>query len=252
MKVLCAQLDIVWQDSAENLRRLQARLQQTASGSCDVLVLPELFHCGFSMEAEQVAQARQGNVYQALSTLARQQQVYVVAGMALRGDVGEIYNAALVFDRQGNELACYAKNRLFSLAGEGRSYQAGREAVVFEVDGTPCSVFICYDLRFPELFRQVIPRAELIFVLANWPDSRQRHWEVLLQARAIENQCFVVGVNRSGTDGNALHYVGGSMVVDPLGQVLCQLPDAPCLETVEIDLRQVDRVRSQFPFLADK
>lgn len=251
MKVLSVQLDSVWQDSAQNLLRLREYLQQVEPGQVDVVVLPELFHCGFSMQVDRVSQTRQGRVYKALSDLARQYGVYIMAGFAERVSSNQARNCALVFDRNGNEQACYVKNRAFQFAGEGEHYQAGNQSVLFEVDGVVCSVFICYDLRFPELFRQVVPQAEMVFVIANWPESRQSHWETLLRARAIENQCFVVGVNRIGEDGNGLIYVGGSMVIDPLGEILSYADSEQACQITEVSIKQVKLVRRQYPFLAD-
>lgn len=252
MKIMSVQLDIAWQDSAQNLLSLREYLQQVEPGQVDVVVVPELFHCGFSMQVDQVSQSKGGEVYTALSDLARQYGVYLVAGFAERVSSTQARNCALVFDQNGNEQACYVKNRTFNFAGEGDYYQAGSEQVEFEIKGTSCSVFICYDLRFPELFRQVVPQAEMIFVIANWPESRQSHWEVLLRARAIENQCFVVGVNRIGKDGNGLRYAGGSMVVDPAGEILSYAASDQVSQLTEISETNVKQVRRRYPFLQDK
>ncbi|MDG6777541.1 carbon-nitrogen family hydrolase [Thiomicrorhabdus sp. zzn3] len=258
MKLAVLQMDSVWQDSRANMQQLAEQLAKLSDEDIDVLVLPELFHSGFSMDIENVAETKQGAVYPGLMNLARQHQCYLIAGFAERidGMTREApvlaRNCALVFDRNGNEQACYLKNHPFSLSGEQHFYQAGSQTVLFEIDGVPCSVFICYDLRFPELFRKVMPQTEMVFVIANWPSSRQRHWEILLQARAIENQCFVVGVNRTGTDANGLHYAGGSMVVDPLGDVLAHWPEVEQYGLFTVDTEKVKQVRQQFPFLQDR
>lgn len=256
MKLAVLQMDSVWQDPQANMCELTRQLEMLADQTVDVVVLPELFHSGFSMDVEKVAETKRGMVYQRLSALARQYRVYLIAGFAERIEGQEsadnqAHNCALVFDRNGNEQACYIKNHPFSLSGEDRHYEAGTDTLLLEINGVVCSVFICYDLRFPELFRKVIPQAEMLFVIANWPSSRQRHWEILLQARAIENQCFVVGVNRTGTDANGLDYAGGSMVVDPLGEVLAHWPEAEKCGLLTVDTQKVKQVRRQFPFLRD-
>lgn len=250
-RVAIIQFDTVWQDAEANLQKLSETFEAIAGDSYDVAVLPELFHCGFSMQSERFAETRQGRVYETLKTLAAHYRIYIIAGAALFDTEGQVRNCALVFDRKGNELACYSKNHTFNYAGEGRHYQAGDRQVLFEIDGIPCSVFICYDLRFPELFRKVMPQAEMVFVIANWPSTRRKHWEILLQARAIENQCFVVGVNRIGEDGNGLQYAGGSMVVDPFGEILSFASADQAVQITELPVERIKRVREQYPFLKD-
>lgn len=251
MKVICAQFDSVWQDAAANIEQLQTLMQQCMLTQPDVVVLPELFHSGFSMDIANIVQSRSGPLYQQLSQLAQQYCVYLIAGVALDAEHKKALNSALVFDRNGVEQACYVKNHPFTYGKEEQFYQAGNQQIVFEIEQTPCTVFICYDLRFPELFRKLARQVEMTFVIANWPASRQAHWQTLLRARAIENQCFMVGVNRIGDDGNGLHYAGGSMVVDPLGEVLCSMQADEAWQLTEIDVAQVKQVRQQFPFLQD-
>ncbi|MEA3404116.1 MAG: nitrilase-related carbon-nitrogen hydrolase, partial [Pseudomonadota bacterium] len=173
------------------------------------------------------------------------------AGVALKSASNKALNTALVFDRNGTEQACYIKNHSFSFANEDRYYQASNQQVIFNIDHTPCSVFICYDLRFPELFRKVAKQSEMIFVIANWPASRQQHWQALLQARAIENQCFMVGVNRTGEDGNGLLYEGGSSVINPLGEMLSYMSAESNYLVTEVNPQETLKVRERFPFLND-
>lgn len=249
MKAALMQPDIVWENAQANLAQVAEWLQSMEPGAFDVAVLPELFHGGFSMDSAKLADQGREQVYPVLSELARQYGIYLVAGVALPDVSGKPLNSALVFDRTGKEVARYAKNRLFPLVNEEGHYQAGSEPVIFEIDDTPCSVFTCYDLRFPELFRQVAKRIEAVFVLANWPASRQMHWERLLQARAIENQCFVVGVNRTGLDAHDVKHAGGSLTFDPLGESVLKLGERSECRTAELQTVQVPEVRSRFPFL---
>jgi len=264
MKITCVQFNPVWQDVAANITKLNRQFaNQIAQEKPDVVVLPELFHCGFSMETSTVVESRDGELYQALSQLAKTYAVTLIAGLALKTQgsssippaleaaLSKPSNVALVFDPCGNEQACYIKNHAFSLVGEQRYYQQDSSQVIFKIGQTPCSVFICYDLRFPELFRKVAKAASVIFVIANWPVTRQMHWQALLTARAIENQCFVVGVNRTGLDGNGLQYVGGSRVMNPMGETLCVMKEDELIQTVAIEPAQVQYTRERFPFLQD-
>ncbi|WP_178861285.1 nitrilase-related carbon-nitrogen hydrolase [Thiomicrorhabdus cannonii] len=254
MQILMMQFEPVWEDCEASLQRLEVELQQAmlANPETRVVVLPELFASGFSMQTGRIAQSRQGTVYAALQQWSERYGIYLIAGVALQGNGPKASNCALVFDSKGRELASYRKNRTFNVAGEGEHYEAGQQSVLFEIDGVSCSVFICYDLRFPELFRQVVPDAELVFVIANWPASRQLHWETLLRARAIENQCYVVGVNRIGTDGNGLRYAGGSMLIDPWGETVAYADATQRWQSAEIDPARVQAIRTQFPFLGDR
>jgi predicted amidohydrolase len=159
-------------------------------------------------------------------------------------------NIAVVYDRRGIRIAAYTKIHPFSFSGEDKYYIAGNDTVIFDIDGIPSSIFICYDLRFPEVFRKVAKNVQAIFVIANWPSSRKDHWEILLKARAIENQCFVIGVNRTGTDGNG-HYSGASHIFDPSGNGILFGNDKEEFLSGEINPSEVVEVRSKFPFLKD-
>jgi len=251
MKIACIQLDSVWQNETANIEKLESYRTSLKRDGVDVVVLPELFHSGFSMATELIQQDRTGLIYSALAQLAKTLQTYVIAGVALKYDSNKALNTALVFDRKGTEQACYIKNHAFSLGNEEQHYQASNQQVIFNIDETPCSVFICYDLRFPELFRKVAKQTELVFVIANWPASRQLHWNTLLQARAIENQSFVVGVNRIGQDGNGLLYEGGSCVISPLGETVSLMDANTQYQVTEINEQETLQVRQRFPFLSD-
>ncbi|HHT00305.1 MAG TPA: carbon-nitrogen family hydrolase [Thiomicrospira sp.] len=251
MRIASIQLDSVWQDAEANLTALASYRKQLKKDLVDVVVLPELFHSGFSMNTKQIQQDRTGLVYSKLSQLAKELGIYIIAGVALKSDGNKALNSALVFDRNGTEQACYIKNYAFSYANEDQFYQAGTQQVIFNIDDAACSVFICYDLRFPEVFRKVAQQVEMVFVIANWPASRQQHWQTLLQARAIENQCFVVGVNRTGEDGNGLLYEGGSSVISPFGEILSGMDADSHYLVTEVDPKQALTIRERFPFLND-
>ena len=256
MKVRCLQWNSDWQDSQANLDRLEEWMRQympkerSVDSSASVLVLPELFTSGFSMKPEQFSEPLQGVVTTQLSKLAMEYHCYLIAGVAV-DEKGAYRNSALVFNPDGVLLSHYIKQRSFSYAGENLVYQSGEKTALYEIEGVICASFICYDLRFPELFRAVAKSAEVIFVIANWPGSRQSHWEALLKARAIENQCFIVGVNRIGTDGNNLTYIGGSMVVNPLGDVIVYASKVDESIDVDLPIDQVKETRTAMPFLQD-
>jgi len=154
-------------------------------------------------------------------------------------------------DIKGNDLALYAKIHQIGLLGEDQSYEPGDWPVPFSLGALNAACFVCYDLRFPELFRLVVDRCELIMIIASWPAARQPHWDLLLRARAAESQCFVVGVNRVG-QGGELNFIGGSAIIDPLGQVLAHGGDKETLIVADIDPARVAEVRSAMPFLKDR
>jgi predicted amidohydrolase len=251
MKIALIQLDIRWEDKKTNCLNAERLLGNAAELGSDIAVLPEMFNTGFSMEVASIAEDEDGETARFLSGTARKYGINLVAGFPARSSVGEKgRNVAHAYDREGVLLATYTKIHPFSFSGEDRFYEAGRDTVTFNLDGMACSVFICYDLRFPEVFRNV--SAEAVFVIANWPSERIEHWNTLLKARAIENQCFVIGVNRTGKGGNGLYYPGSSRVFGPTGLEVCSGGETDELLVCEIDPGKVGRVRAEFPFLKDR
>lgn len=246
MKVALVQLDAAWEDEATNLGRLKQFARQAREGGCTLACFPEMCTTGFSMSTERLSSARVAA--HRLSEIAKDAGVSMLAGYAALTADASPQNVACCFDATGVLQAEYAKMRLFPLAGEDAHFFPGHSPVVFDIDDVPVSTFICYDLRFAELFRLVADRVAIMFVLANWPAVRKAHWDTLLRARAIENQCFVVGVNRTGVDGNGIEYDGGSLVIAPTGDIVTQATDQAYVE-VSIDPWEVDRVRRAWPFL---
>jgi predicted amidohydrolase len=175
----------------------------------------------------------------------------VVGGFVLKGRSARPQNVSLAVGPDGKDLALYAKIHQIGILGEDGPYDPGDQPVPFHLSGVRAAAFVCYDLRFPELFRAVVDQCGLIMVIASWPSTRQAHWDVLLRARAIESQCFVVGVNRVG-EGGGLLFTGGSAIVDPLGQVLAHGGDKETLVMADLDLAKVREVRSTLPFLKDR
>ena len=253
MKVALLQLNSVWEDPRENHFRASELISSAAAQGCDVAVLPEMFPTGTSSNTAITAEPANGPTDAFLSVAAKQHTMNIIAGFALRGQNPEskARNIAAVYNRQGDRVALYTKIYPFSPALENRSYEAGSAPVIFALEGTACGIFICYDLRFPEAFRSIAKKVQAIFVIANWPRTRIEHWEALLKARAIENQCFVIGVNRTGVDGNGLYYSGCSQIIDPWGRVLCHGSEREPVVIQEFDPREADRYRGKYKFLND-
>jgi predicted amidohydrolase len=184
-----------------------------------------------------------------LRALASRLGIWLVAGVALR-EAGAVYNAALAIDPDGEIVGIHRKQRMFAFAGEDASYRAGAESTIVSIDGVRFGLFVCYELRFPELFADVAADVSGMIVIANWPASRRGHWDALLRARAIDNQCAVVGVNRTGIAGG-LTYDGGSAAFDAWGDRID--PATPAgLRIVTIDPGKTAAVRERFPFLRDR
>jgi predicted amidohydrolase len=211
---------------------------------------------GFTMRAEDWAEPLDGPSAHRLAAMAAVDKVWVLAGLAVRAKARGaqppvMHNVAALYDPAGRLHATYVKQRVFSFAGEHESYVPGEAPVVITVEGLRISPFICFDLRFPELFRAVAAEVDAVVLIANWPAERRAHWDVLIRARAIENQCFMVAVNRTG-DGGGLHYDGGSAAYGPWGEPLPNLSrpqDGPAI--VALDVHRVREIRARYPFLND-
>jgi omega-amidase len=252
VNVVALQFDPAWEDKPANFAKVRGLLTATRPQPGSLVALPEMFATGFSMNATRIAELPGGPTWQFVSDIAREFQVCLVAGAAICGANGQAWNKALVFAPDGKFLACYAKMRLFSPGKEADHFLAGERPVVFSWDGCPVAPFICYDLRFPELFRAaaVQHRPELFIVIANWPEKRAQHWVRLLQARAVENQAFVLAVNRIGSDPYYT-YAGRSLVIDPHGEILADAESAETCLSASLDLSVLRKYREGLPFLDD-
>ena len=216
-----------------------------------LIVLPEMLATGFSMNVDAVTSGEPARTEDFLKSLAADTGACVVGGMGAPagGELGQ--NICLAVSPEGNRLVEYKKIHPFTFGGESKHYEAGQSVELFEWGGMKICPFICYDLRFPEIFRAGVRRgAEVFCVIANWPNRREMHWVNQLQARAIENQAFVVGVNRCGTDPY-LEYSGRSMIVDPHGEILADAGNGQTVVAYDLDLERVRDWRSQFPLLDD-
>ena len=252
MKIALLQLDIKWLDTEANHAKAEFLIRKAAAEGCDLAVLPEAFTTGFPMKASIFSDNSPDSTAQFLSSLATELGINIIAGY-LTSDPGEQKgsNIAVAIDRQGLTAGYYSKMYMFTVINEADMIRAGEKPAVFSLDGVASTIFICYDLRFPEIFRTVAPSVQCVFVIANWLTKRIDHWAALLKARAIENQCFVFGVNRVGIDGNNIPYPGLSLAYDPWGYEICRGGDKEGIITCDIDPDMVNRTRERFPFLQD-
>ncbi len=249
LKVTLIQADLAWEDIDANLAAFEKRISDL-SDETHLIVLPEMFTTGFSMNPMALAEDMQGRTVAWLREMARGKGAAVVGGAMIRE--GERYVNRLLWASPDGRLQWYDKRHLIGIAGEDRAYSPGWEKLIVSVRGWRICPFICYDLRFPIWLRNLErPPYDLALFIANWPAVRAYHWRTLLLARAIENQCFVVGVNRVGTDGNGHDYCGDSAVIDPLGNILFQKKDVPAVHTATLPHAIVEECRRTFPVLED-
>jgi predicted amidohydrolase len=252
MKIALVSLDQLWEDRVANLERSRAAVARSAALGADLVVFPELTLTGFTMDATSFAESASGSpTVDAFSALAREHAVNIAFGVVLRGTIHP-RNTLVVVGRDGAERARYAKLHPFTYAEEDRHYEPGAAPAAAVVDGTTFGLTICYDLRFPELYAALVPACSAVLVIANWPAQRISHWQTLLRARAIDGQCFVVGVNRTGTDAAGNEYPHSSVVIDPTGEAVAPVTREGCIEIVALDPTAVERHRRAFPTLRDR
>ncbi len=251
MHVIGIQLDIAWEDKPANHRRLRELLETTDIAPGSFVVVPEMFDTGFSMRVSATAQTDRRESEAVLRELAQQYQCAVIGGVAEPEEDGKSKNVAVAFGPDGTTLARYQKMQPFSASGEHLVYPPGDRHVVFEWQGVRVAPFICYDLRFPELFRAAVrDGAEVFLVIACWPSKRSEHWVRLLQARAIENLACVVGVNRCGQEPG-LMFDGRSAAFDHMGRPLFEADARQQVFHVDLDLDALRSWRDHFPALRD-
>lgn len=247
LKVTLVQADPAWESTAENLQMFTRHLQDV-SGT-HLIVLPEMFNTGFSMNPDRVAEPMTGTTVTWLRQTARAKNADVVGSAAIEEE-GKYFNR-LLWAKPDGTLLQYDKRHLFTFAGEHEKYTPGRASLVVSVRGWNIAAFICYDLRFPVWSRNMNGRYDAALYIASWPERRASHWCALLQARAIENQSYVLGVNRVGTDGNNIAYSGDSTLIDPSGEVRSADRFVEVVKQVVLSRSVLNEVRSRFPFLKD-
>ena len=252
MEVVGLQFDIAWENKDANFKTVRRLLTDVQPEKNSIVVLPEMFATGFSMNVDTVAESPGGETERFLSETAREFGICLIGGAAMRGKDGRARNKALVFSPAGELLVFYAKMQPFTPGGEAEHYMAGEQPVTFGWEHAVVSPFVCYDLRFPEIFREVVAahQPELFVVIASWPEKRIAHWSTLLKARAIENQAYMIGVNRIGKDPYYT-YTGQSKIVDPHGVELASAGDREGCIRARLDLDNLRKYREGLPFLKD-
>jgi omega-amidase len=244
LTVTIVQTPLHWQDAGANRRRLAEKFNRLEAPT-DLIVLPEMFTTGFSMAAPQLAETMEGPTLSWLATQARQHQA-VITGSLIIADQGQYYNR-LVWMRPDGHYDYYDKRHLFRMAGEHHTYAPGQQRLIVELKGWRICPLVCYDLRFPVWSRNQEQAYDLLLYVANWPEKRCLAWKTLLQARAIENQVFVAGVNRTGEDGKGICYAGDSVVHAPDGQVLWHQSGKEVMATLRLERQVLLDFRASFP-----
>jgi predicted amidohydrolase len=251
MIVAGVQHDIVWEDPAANFAHLAPMIAHAARDGARLVVCAEMFSTGFSMKTDRVAEPVDGASVQFLIEQAREHEVWLCASLPERAAPGDRPFNQLVLASPTGVAHRYAKIHPFGYGREDEHYASGDRFLTVDIDGLRCSFFVCYDLRFADEFWALAHDTDCYVIPANWPDTRREHWMALLRARAIENQAYVVGVNRVG-DGGRLHYSGDSMIIDPMGEVLASGGNTEQIITADVDAARVKQVRAEFPFLQDR
>ena len=252
------QSSLFWEDKGANLAHFTQKIKSIEQPT-EIIVLPEMFNTGFSMQPEKLAENMEGPTVDWMRRMSFEKRA-VITGSLIIEEKGQYFNR-LIWMLPNGQLGYYDKRHLFAFAGEDQHYTAGNKRLIASVKGWKINLQICYDLRFPVWARQQLNDAQIeegihkeydvLLYVANWPEKRNHAWKTLLTARAIENQCFTVGVNRAGLDGNNIAHSGDSMVVGPLGEVLYHCAHEEDVFHIQLQKAEVNNARMQFPFWKD-
>lgn len=248
LNVTIVQPDIVWEDKAANLKQYETYIESIKDKK-EVIVLPEMFTTGFSMAPERLAETMDGQSVQWMKDIAKKQRCILTGSLIIEED-GNYYNRLLWVQPDGY-VGHYDKRHLFGYADEDKHYSPGSKKLIAQVKGFKICLLVCYDLRFPVWARNQGDDYDIIIYVANWPERRSLAWKTLLQARAIENMSYVIGVNRVGKDGKDISYSGDSSVFGPLGETLWQQTGITAVHTITLDKNTITETRAHFPFLND-
>ena len=251
LSITVMQTNLHWENKQANLDMFRQKIESLKEKT-EVIVLPEMFTTGFSMKPEGLAEKMDGNTIRWMKETAHKNKIILTGSMIIEEE-GHYFNR-LIWMLPNGQYGQYDKRHLFAFAGEAKHYTAGHKRLIASVKGWKINLQICYDLRFPVWARQSPSKEaeyDVLINVANWPEKRSLAWNTLLRSRAIENQCFVVGVNRVGTDGNNHLYKGDSLIIDPLGEILFQRSKEETVTTITIQKERLTQARQQFPFLQD-
>jgi omega-amidase len=263
LTITLIQSTLYWQDKPANLAMFEQKINAVKEKT-EIVVLPEMFSTGFSLQPAMLAETMEGETVQWMQRMAAAKKI-VLTGSMIAADNNNYYNR-LIWMLPNGQRGVYDKRHLFAFAGEDEQYTPGGKRLIASVKGWKINLLVCYDLRFPVWARQGAPfqptppveekegwgaEYDILIYVANWPQRRNHAWKTLLQARAIENQCYVVGVNRVGDDDNGMHYSGDSMVVDPMGEILYSMADKEDVFTITLQKEKLEEIRTKFPFWKD-
>jgi omega-amidase len=249
LRITIIQSPILWQDIKGNLCNFQSKIDKIQEPT-DIILLPEMFSTGFVMNPSAFAETMNGQTVEWMKMIAESKNVLLIGSLIIEENQ-KFTNRLLAVYPNGN-IEHYDKRHLFSLAGENKAYSNGDKKLIINYKSWRINTLICYDLRFP-VWCRCQDDYDLMLNVANWPASRSFHWKILLQARAIENQAYVIGLNRIGADGNGTPHSGDSCAFDPFGKIICSLnPDEEQVETIELKKEILEKIRKSYPFHADR
>lgn len=248
MRITLIQSNIRWENIQWNQDHLSVLIREFATDS-DLVLLPEMFTTGFTMKSQDFAEEMNGSTHLWMRDIANKMNI-AISGSLIIKDNSKIYNR-LLFVEPGNISNYYDKRHLFGIGGEDKNFDSGNKQVLIEYRNTKISPLICYDLRFPVWSRNT-KNYDLLCYHANWPASRDDVWQTLLKARALENQCYVAGINRVGIDEEGIEYIGNSQLIDPKGNIIMSLGNEENIETTTIDLDMLSDFRRKFPVWKDR
>lgn len=269
LTITTIQTNLVWENKIANLQALEKKINGLEEKT-EIIVLPEMFSTGFSMQPQLLAETMEGETVQWMKEVASKNKV-ILTGSIIIEEAGNFYNR-LIWMLPNGQFGAYDKRHLFGFAEEDKHYTAGNKRLIASAKGWKINLQICYDLRFPVWARNrilqtdsstdegasteiptngITPEYDILIYVANWPERRNHAWKTLLCARAIENQCYIIGVNRVGRDGNNINHSGNSLVIDPLGEVLYHMADDEDIFTITLEKEHLQDVRNKFPFWKD-
>ncbi len=252
LAITTIQTNLAWEDKATNLHLLEQKIK-AIEDKTEIVILPEMFSTGFSMKPELFAESMEDESVEWMKRMSSENGIILTGSLMIKEE-GKFFNR-LIWMLPNGQYGTYDKRHLFAYAEEDKHYSPGNKRLIASVKGWKINLQVCYDLRFPVWSRQQQKDAgaeyDVLIYVANWPERRSHAWKNLLCARAIENQCYVVGVNRVGSDGNNIYHSGNSLVIDPLGEVLYHMADEEDVFTIALEKEKLEEVRKKFPFLND-
>lgn len=254
LTITTIQTNIFWENKKANLQQLEEKINSIPE-STEIVVLPEMFSTGFSMKPSLLAESMEGETMQWMKRISAKNGIVLTGSLMIEED--KKYFNRMLWMLPNGEYGYYDKRHLFAFAEENKHYSPGNKRLIASVKGWKINLMVCYDLRFPVWSRQQFdpsseqPEYDVLIYVANWPERRNHAWKTLLCARAIENQCYVIGVNRVGRDGNDIYYSGNTMVIDPLGEVLYHMEEDEDIFTITLLKEHLEQVRYKYPFWKD-